>query len=125
MSPQNVTILIIDDDAVLRSLIGSVLRQEGYTVVGDAPSAESGLKVFDATPTDLVLLDINLPGMDGMSLLPELLAKPNAPKVIMVSGEATLDKVKGALSAGASGFVVKPISANKLLSAVSFAISGK
>ncbi|WP_018152058.1 response regulator [Leeia oryzae] len=121
MKHQDISVLIIDDDAILRSLMGSLLRQEGYQVVGDASSAESGMRMFEQYQPKAVLLDINLPGMDGLTMLSELRRESESVKVIMVSGDATLDRVRSALSSGASGFVVKPINANKLLSAIEFA----
>lgn len=119
---KDIRIIVIDDDSMLRTLMGSILRAEGFGVSGEASNADQGLKLAQTVKPHLILLDINLPGRDGMDLLPELLGLESRPKVIMVSGEATLERVKGALGLGANGFVVKPINPNKLLSAIAFAL---
>lgn len=114
--------LIIDDDALLRSLISGILRGAGMQIVGEVSTGEAGLKLCQETLPELVLLDINLPGIDGISLLDQLKALNPAPKVIMISGDATIDRVKESLTKGANGFVVKPFNAAKLLAAVEAAL---
>ncbi len=118
MNTSAIKTLIIDDDALLRSLIQGIMREAGYQVIGESSTGEVGLKLCEDLHPTLVLLDINLPGIDGLSLLETLRGLPKPPRVIMISGDATLDRVKESLSKGASGFVVKPFNAAKLLAAV-------
>ncbi|NLR76793.1 response regulator [Leeia aquatica] len=119
------TVLIIDDDTVLRSLMSSILRQEEYVVCGEASAADAGLKLCEQLKPGIVLLDINLPDHDGLEVLPEMLQMAHRPKVIMVSGEATMERVRAALGAGASGFVVKPLNAAKLIAAMEHALKSR
>lgn len=118
-------VLIVDDDSVLRSLMFSILRQDGYEVCGEASAADAGLRLCEQLKPGIVLLDINLPDHDGLEVLPEMLQMPHSPKVIMVSGEATMERVRGSLAAGASGFVVKPLNAAKLIAAMEHALKSK
>lgn len=116
------TFVVIDDDALLRSLIQSILRDAGYELVAAAPNGEQGLKdCFERRP-DFVLLDINLPGSDGLEILKNIRRMATPPKVIMVSSEATMSHVRTALERGANGFVVKPFNAARLLAAVEGAL---
>ncbi|QDQ26239.1 response regulator [Chitinimonas arctica] len=109
---------VIDDDSVLRSLIRGILSDAGFLYAGSAVNGEEGLKgCQDKSPT-IVLLDINLPGSDGIDVLAALRRMRRPPRVVMVSGEATLPRVKSAMSLGACGFVVKPFTAAKLITAV-------
>lgn len=111
--------VIIDDDSVLRSLISSILRSADFEVVGESARGDSGLKLCLEQHPNLVLLDINLPDdASGIDLLPEILSIHPQPKVIMITGDATVERVRSALSLGAAGFVVKPFTAAKLLDAV-------
>lgn len=117
------TSVIIDDDSVLRSLMSSILRRADFEIVGEATRADTGLKLCMERHPRLILLDINLPEeANGIDLLPQLLAITPEPKVIMVTGEATIERVRECLQLGAAGFVVKPFTQAKLLDAIGRAI---
>lgn len=125
MSTKKISCVIIDDDAIIRNLMASLLRQLEFTVISDVGHAHEGLKVcMDRTPT-VVLLDIHLPESDGLELLPQLLKLTPQPKVIMISSDATGERVREALTLGASGFVVKPFTPARLLDAIGKAIGVK
>ncbi|WP_373974623.1 response regulator transcription factor [Chitinibacter sp. SCUT-21] len=125
MGSKKISCVIIDDDAIIRNLMSALLRQLEFTVIGDVGHAHDGLKLcMDHNPT-VVLLDINLPETDGLALLPQLLKLNPQPKVIMVSGEATGEHVREALTLGASGFVVKPFTPARLLDAIGKAVGVK
>lgn len=113
---------VIDDDAVLRKLIVGILRDAGLDPIGVETTGEAGLRECQEKLPDLVLLDINLPGANGMSVLENLKRLKKPPRVIMITGEATLERVKSAVKLGASGFVVKPFTAGKLMTAVENAL---
>lgn len=119
---RKLTFAVIDDDNILRTLIQGILRDEGMELVSSAATGEQGLKdCIDLSP-DLVLLDINLPGSDGLGILSSLKRGPKPPKVVMISSEATAPNVRTALALGADGFVVKPFTAAKLLVSVESAL---
>src|SRR5262245_66020734 len=80
-------VLVVDDEDGVRSSLGGVLRDEGY-VVDLAESGERGLDMVRRHPYHAVLLDVWLPGRDGLAVLEEIAALPSPPRVIMISGHA-------------------------------------
>ena len=79
-------ILVIDDNAAIRELLRLVLEEEGYEVIEAANGAE-GLQRYQATPTDLVITDLQMPGMDGLELLMALRRMVPTPALIAISGD--------------------------------------
>ncbi|MFO1380611.1 MAG: response regulator [Chitinivorax sp.] len=118
---QVIKVLVVDDDPIIRSLVTGILRNANYDVVGECSNGETLLRQLPELKPRLVLLDINLPDTDGISLI-DMIHSISDPVVVMMSGEATLDRVRGALSKGAKGFVVKPFNAARLLAAVTTAL---
>jgi len=114
-------ILIVDDEAGIRESLGSILRDEHYTV--DAvESAEAGLQRIAAGGFDVVLLDVWLPGIDGMEALTRIQGLENAPAVIMISGHGTIETAVRATKLGAFDFIEKPLSLEKIIVLVRNAI---
>ncbi len=115
---QTCKVLIVDDDSTIRNVLRVILSQCGHTVVGEARDGQEAMKVIRRTSADLVLLDINMPGEDGLGILEQMRdSHPNV-QVIMISGEATSDRVKTALERGARSFIVKPFSPASVLERV-------
>ncbi|HEY9074912.1 MAG TPA: response regulator transcription factor [Anaerolineaceae bacterium] len=106
-------ILLIDDDALLRRSLAFNLEQNGYSVQ-TAASAEDGLKRATLDRPDLVLLDIGLPGMDGLEALRHLRDLVNAPVIMLTARRRELDEVLG-LELGADDYVTKPFDLDVLL----------
>ena len=115
-------ILIIDDEPGIRlSLRGILEEDEGHLVI-EAESAEEGLELLGRDPPDLVFLDIWLPGMDGLELLPRIKeAYPDLP-VIMISGHGTIESAVTAIREGAHDFIEKPLSLERVVLAVTRAL---
>lgn len=115
-------ILVVDDEPDIRDLVSEILEDEGYEV-SVAENGESARQAFARQTPDLVLLDIWMPDIDGITLLKEWAAggEPACPVVIM-SGHGTLETAVEATRLGAHDFVQKPISLAKLLSIVSQAL---
>jgi len=114
-------ICIVDDEASIASTVASILKDEGYQslVFSDA---ESFWQKLDSTEPSLVLLDVWLPGMDGMQLLKRLQARfPQVP-VIMMSGHAGIEAAVAAIKAGAYDFLEKPLHLEVLLDKIASAI---
>ena len=110
-------ILIVDDEAGVRSSLGGVLRDEGY-VVDTAESGEGCLEQVALRPYDLILLDIWLPGMDGLVALERLRDRRVDVPVIMISGHANIESAVRATKLGAFDFIEKPLSLEKTVLAV-------
>ncbi len=116
------TILVVDDELGIRALLSEILTDEGHTVEL-AENAAQARSVRESLRPDLVLLDIWMPDVDGISLLKEwgatgMLSMP----VIMMSGHGTIDTAVEATKFGASAFLEKPITLQKLLRAVDQAL---
>jgi DNA-binding response OmpR family regulator len=106
-------ILIVDDDMLMRRSLAFNLEQAGYRVT-TAASAEDALAVVRREPTDLVLLDIGLPGMDGLDALRHLKETYNLPVIFLTARRRELDEVLG-LELGADDYVTKPFDVDVLL----------
>ncbi|MCL1915479.1 MAG: sigma-54 dependent transcriptional regulator [Desulfovibrionaceae bacterium] len=111
-------ILIVDDEEGIRFSLRGILEDEGYVVL-EAGSGEEGLALLQQKEISLVLLDIWLPGQDGLQALEKIhLASPQLP-VLMISGHATIEHAVAAIKRGAHDLIEKPLSLEKVLIAVS------
>ncbi len=110
-------ILVVEDDAAIRRGLVDCLKFGSYDAV-EAPDGKAGLDAALALELDLVLLDLLMPRMDGLTMLKELrVSKPQLPVIILTAKGEEADKVRG-LKAGADDYVVKPFSATELLARV-------
>ena len=104
-------ILIVDDDAFIRRPLEFILREEGYHAA-TAANAEEGLRAIEACLPDLILLDVMMPGKDGLTWCAELKGDPRyagIPIVLLSARGQKLDRERG-LALGASDFMSKPYS---------------
>lgn len=118
------TVLVIDDEKEIREALLGVLKDEGHEVV-TAGSAEEGLKKLEVRQPDAVLLDIWLPGMDGVEALKEIKSRHPGLPVIMISGHANIDTAVRTTKLGAYDFIEKPLSLEKVTLTVEHAIEQK
>ncbi|HEY7058222.1 MAG TPA: response regulator, partial [Vicinamibacterales bacterium] len=115
------SILIVDDEAGVRAALSGVLRDEGYAV--DAvESGESCLDRVVRTAYDVVLLDIWLPGMDGITTLARLRERHVDAPIVMISGHGNIESAVRAIKMGAFDFVEKPLSLEKTVLVVANAL---
>ena len=106
-------VVIIEDEPILAKNIGTYLRRYGYEV-RLAATAEAGLAELESFKPDVILLDFNLPGMNGLEALNKIRAIDRKIKVIMMTAYGTIDLAVKAMQAGACQFVTKPIAVGKL-----------
>jgi two-component system chemotaxis response regulator CheY len=113
------TILTVDDSASMRQMVSFTLKRAGYTVVEAADGVEA-LNYARTSAVDLVLTDVNMPNMDGISLVRELrqLAAYKFVPVLMLTTESGQDKKLLGKAAGATGWLVKPFNPEKLLATI-------
>jgi two-component system nitrogen regulation response regulator NtrX len=107
-------ILVVDDEPGVRSMLEVILKDEGYTV-DSVGTGEDGLKLASERAFDALLLDVWLPGVDGIETLSRLRAEGIDAEVVMISGHGTIDTAVKATKAGAFDFVEKPLSLEKTL----------
>ena len=116
-------ILIVDDHRAVREELAFALGYAGYQVL-EAADGAAALAAAAATPApDLVLLDVKLPGMDGLEVLDRLAALHPGLPIVMVSGHGDLDTAVLAVRRGAHDFLAKPVAADRLLLSVRNALS--
>ncbi|GAA0930709.1 MULTISPECIES: response regulator transcription factor [Streptomyces violaceusniger group] len=114
-----VRVVIVDDDQLVRMALRLVIEGEpDLTVVAEAADGDAALTVVDEQRPDVVLMDVRMPGRDGLSATRELLTRPAPPRVLMLTTFDSDDLVLGALHAGALGFVLKDTQPPRLLDAV-------
>lgn len=108
------TILLVDDEAGILETLSGILEDEGYHVI-TASSGESALIKYSESSPDVVLLDVWMPGMDGIETLKALKKKNKDVCVIMISGHSNIDTAVNAIKMGAYDFLEKPLSLDKVL----------
>ncbi|MCI0398499.1 MAG: response regulator transcription factor [Chloroflexi bacterium] len=108
------TVLIVDDEAILRRTLTRILRQAGCQVMAAADGGEA-LQLLATSPCDLVFLDIRLPGLDGLQVLAQIhRLYPELP-VVLFTAHATLQSALDAIRLGASDYLVKPVDPETVL----------
>jgi DNA-binding response OmpR family regulator len=105
--------LLVDDDALMRRSLAFHVEQAGYQV-HTAANAEDAIAFVGTSPPDLVILDIGLPGMDGLDALREIKAKHNLPVIFLTGRRRELDEVVG-LELGADDYITKPFDVDVVL----------
>ena len=116
------TILVVDDEKSILLSLGGLLSDEGFEII-TASNGYEALKAIDAEEPDLVLLDIWMPGIDGIETLKEI--KKNYPhiQVVMITGHGTIETAVSATKLGAFDFIEKPISFDKVIVAINNALN--
>ncbi|MFN3742829.1 MAG: response regulator transcription factor [Anaerolineales bacterium] len=109
-------ILVIEDDPAILRLLQRGLTMEGYQV-DTAVDGENGLKLFQERQPDLIVLDLMLPGIDGMEVCQRIRQKSKVPILILTAKDAIQDRVEG-LDAGADDYLVKPFNLEELLARI-------
>src|SRR5580658_10442100 len=118
------TILIVDDESQIRSTLEGVLADEGYKTLL-AGSGEECLELLRHKSPDVVLLDIWLPGIDGLETLEKLVESEDHPEVIIISGHGNIEQAVRATKLGAFDFLEKPLSIERTLIVLKNAIDAK
>lgn len=119
------TVVVIDDDSMMREMLKLMLRGEDYSVVGEGSNGQDAITQCEKCKPDLLLLDIMMPKMDGLQALEEVRRISPETIVLMVSAVATMDKVAEAIKKGAAGFVVKPLKAASVLDRIETILKAK
>src|SRR5919201_2779688 len=107
-------ILVIDDEAPIRESLRMTLEYEGYEFIGAATEQE-GLALVEREAPELVLLDVKMPGMDGLEVLDRLRAMNEALPVVVISGHGTISTAVDATKKGAVDFIEKPFASDRVL----------
>ncbi|NBF41486.1 MAG: response regulator [Spirochaetes bacterium] len=115
----SIRVLVVDDLPMMRAAIRKALSHDAFLIVGEAENGRDGVLAYAEKRPDVVLLDIAMPVMDGITALEKLLVVDPGAKVVMCSALGEKEMVMQALRRGAREFVVKPFTTERLVSAVS------
>jgi DNA-binding NarL/FixJ family response regulator len=100
-------ILLVDDHPLTRAALGALLRQHSFDVVGEAADGSQAIEAAERLEPDLVLLDLSMPGLDGLSALPRLREAAPACEVVVLTASGTEDNLLAAIRGGAAGYLLK------------------
>jgi two-component system, chemotaxis family, chemotaxis protein CheY len=111
-------ILVIDDAAFMRMMLGEILKMGGHTIIGEASNGKEAVSIYQELKPDLVTMDITMPEMDGIEAVKEIRKIDPQAKIMMCSAMGQQAMVFESIQAGAKDFVVKPFNAERVLEAV-------
>ncbi|MCB7136120.1 response regulator [Cellulosimicrobium marinum] len=121
-----VRLVVVDDDALVRSGLRLLLDgAHGVEVVGEAADGGDVAAVLDAHPADVVLMDLRMPGVDGIEATRRVQARADRPAVVVLTTFDTDSEVTGALHAGAAGYLLKDMPPERIVAAVRAAAAGE
>jgi AmiR/NasT family two-component response regulator len=120
--PTRRRVLVAEDEALIRLDLKEMLEEEGYDVVGEAADGKEAVRLAEELRPDLVILDVKMPVLDGISAAEQIVAKAIAP-VVMLTAFSQRDLVERAVEAGAMAYLVKPFAKSDLLPTIEVAVS--
>ena len=115
-------ILIAEDEAIIRLDLKEMLEEEGFEVVGEASDGEAAIRLAKERAPDLVIMDVKMPGMDGLTAA-ERIVEENVAAVLILTAFSQRDLVQRAAEAGAMGYLVKPFQKSDLMPALDMALA--
>ena len=118
-------ILIVDDHPLTREALSSLLRAHGFDVIGSASDGEDAIVQAARLQPDLVVLDLSMPGLDGLSALPRLREAAPASEVVVLTASGTEENLLAAIRAGAAGYLLKTEPPERIASFLDRVIEGE
>jgi response regulator NasT len=120
--PARHRVVIAEDEAIIRLDLKEMLEEEGLSVVGEAADGEAAVRMAREASPDLVIMDIKMPGMDGLTAA-EKIVEDDLAAVLILTAFSQRDLVQRAADAGAMGYLVKPFQKSDLLPAIEVAVA--
>ncbi|TJY43961.1 response regulator [Cohnella pontilimi] len=118
------SIVIVDDDPIIRMDIREMLEEEGYVVAGEAKNGDEAIEIVARLKPDLVIMDVKMPVMNGIKAS-QIIRKMHDTSVLLLTAYSQRELVQDAREAGVSAYLVKPVSEEDLIPAVGIALSQK
>ena len=109
------SVMIVDDSMVMRKSLRTMLTQAGYTVTAEATDGDEAVALFEQHHPDIVTLDLNMPKMNGMEVLKEVIKKHPGARFGVISAVEEKETVMEALKLGAKYYILKPVTYDKVL----------
>jgi two-component system chemotaxis response regulator CheY len=116
-------VLVVDDAAFMRKMVSDALAKGGHEVIGEAANGLEAVERYKELAPEVTTLDITMPEKDGISALQDILALDPSARVVMCSALGQESKVLEAIKSGAKDFVVKPFQPERVLDAITKAVS--
>ena len=116
-------ILVVDDSLMMRKTIRSILEKAGHSVVAESGDGEKALADYETFLPDLMTLDITMPGKNGIEVTKEIIRLHPEANIVMVSALGQKRMVFEAIESGAKNFIMKPVTAETLLSVIDLALA--
>jgi DNA-binding NarL/FixJ family response regulator len=125
LPPEPLRVVLVDDHPVYRAGLARLLRESGVDVVAEVPNGEAALLAVEEMAPDVVVMDLNMPGMSGLEATRRLVAQSPATRVLVVSVSAQEADVTDAILAGASGYVLKEAPVEEVVAGIRAAAAGQ
>jgi len=125
LMPQRIRILLVDDHALMRGGVRSMLEAAGLEVVGEAMDGRQAVALFDSAAPDVVLMDVGMPNVNGIEAVRAIVAAHRDARVLMLSMHADEQYIFESLRAGARGYVLKDAALPQLLTAIRTVADGR
>ena len=109
------TVIIVDDNDMMRSILRGMLRGDEYEVIGEARNGLAAVDIAKRMKPDIICLDVMMPEKNGLEALSEIKTERPETQVVMISSSSEPETVQDAIQNGASGYIVKPFNAAKVL----------
>ena len=117
-----VNVLIVDDLAFIKIVLRDIIEKAGFRVIGEASNGEQAISMYQDTRPDVVLMDITMPGMDGLTALKKIREIDESARVIICSALGQQQLIVQAIQLGAKDFIVKPFQPQRVVSALKKAL---
>ncbi|QHI72606.1 response regulator [Aminipila terrae] len=120
---KKVGVVIVEDEPITRMDLKEMLMEAGYKVIGEASEGFDAIEICTKEHPDVVLLDINMPLLDGLSAAKVIIEEKSADTVILLTAYSDQEFINCAKTIGASGFIVKPIDEKELVPSIEIALA--
>jgi DNA-binding NarL/FixJ family response regulator len=124
-APEPLRVVLVDDHPVYREGLAKLLRASGVEVIAQAGNGEEALSIIEDMAPDVVVMDLNMPGMSGVDVTRRLIERTPASRVLVVSVSAQEEDVTEAILAGASGYVLKDGPVEEVVAGIQAAANGE
>jgi two-component system chemotaxis response regulator CheY len=118
-----ISILIVDDLAFIKIVLRDILLKAGFRVAGEASNGNEAIKLYEESRPDAVLMDITMPGMDGLTALKRIMEIDPAARIIICSALGQQRLIMQAIQLGAKDFIVKPFQPQRIVTALKKALN--
>jgi two-component system chemotaxis response regulator CheY len=118
MAKKRISIIIVDDNDMMRSILRGMLRGDEYEVIGEARNGMVAVEIAERLTPDIICMDIVMPEKDGLTALSEIKTANPKIEIVMITSNTEPETVREAIQNGASGFIVKPFNTARVLDTI-------